>query len=140
MRKCTTCKIDKEETEFFFRNKKKGILHHICKSCKRLADKKCYDLSEKRKSKMRKNAIEAVNRNRTFIRRLKKKLKCEKCGDTRYYVLDFHHNRDKKFGVSELAGRGCSLLTLKNEIRKCKILCSNCHREEHFLKVQKLTG
>lgn len=132
MRKCTTCKIEKEDSEFFFRNKHKGILHHLCKTCKREIDNKFYKSSEERRIKMRFNATEAIKRNRLFFRRYKKKLKCNKCGDDRYYVIDFHHLGDKDFTVSELVGRGCSLKKLKNEIRKCIPLCANCHREEHY--------
>lgn len=133
MKMCIKCKAEKDESEFFFRNKSKSILHNTCKSCKRDMDKKSYKSSSKRRSKLRANALEAIERNRTFVRRLKKKLSCQKCGEKRHYVLDFHHLADKKFTVTELAGRGCSLETLKKEIRKCTPLCANCHREEHYL-------
>lgn len=54
------------------------------------------------------------------------------CGDTRWYVLDFHHLRDKSFAISEVISKGVSLETIKSEIEKCITLCANCHRELHY--------
>lgn len=59
--------------------------------------------------------------------------KCEKCG---YYkcnwALDFHHldPNEKDFSFSQ-----CSTMSwdkLKDEIDKCIMVCSNCHREIHY--------
>jgi len=61
----------------------------------------------------------------------KKTLKCERCGEGRWYCLDFHH-RDpttKEFTVGESVRR--SWKVIKAEIAKCEVLCANCHRAEH---------
>jgi hypothetical protein len=34
MKKCGRCLIEKDESEFFFKNKEKNILHSMCKECK----------------------------------------------------------------------------------------------------------
>ena len=59
---------------------------------------------------------------------------CAKCGDTRVYVLDFHHkDRDEKdFTIGRL--KKGSLDLIQNEIDKCAVLCANCHREFHYLE------
>ena len=64
--------------------------------------------------------------------------KCVKCGYGAYLgALDFHH-RDKEmksFTIS-LACREFNKYLfdklIKIEIQKCDLLCSNCHREEHW--------
>jgi len=35
--------------------------------------------------------------------------------------------------VSNLIGGRYSIDRIKKEIKKCDVLCSNCHREEHFI-------
>ena len=60
--------------------------------------------------------------------------KCEKCGDTRTYVLDFHHkNKEEKDFTIGKVKKG-SLEVIQKEIDKCACLCANCHREFHFLE------
>jgi len=56
---------------------------------------------------------------------------CALCGYDRSVVaLEFHHidPRSKEFGVAE-GGMGRSIARLRAEVRKCVLLCSNCHAE-----------
>lgn len=59
---------------------------------------------------------------------------CLKCGESRPYVLDFHHKdkAEKDFTIGKI--KKDSLKILKEEIDKCVVLCSNCHREFHHLE------
>lgn len=77
-----------------------------------------------------------------YIRKWGKKLKaigllggkCETCSEIRPGVLEFHHiNKDEKeIGIKDLlAGRWTSIL---EELKKCKLLCGNCHRKHHFIE------
>lgn len=66
-----------------------------------------------------------------FIERVKRLSQC-KCGESRHWVLDFHHQEDKDFNVSDAVKRGYSIAKVKDEIRKCMILCANCHRDLHY--------
>jgi hypothetical protein len=69
-------------------------------------------------------------RNRMFSLRVRKLLGCSECG---YHgdgnAIDFHHhNGDKTKSVSYLC---CgSREKLKEEMRKCVLLCANCHKIE----------
>ena len=56
---------------------------------------------------------------------------CVKCGESRPYVIDFHHidPKDKKFNVGK--AKTYSQQTLLKEISKCVCLCRNCHQEFH---------
>ena len=56
--------------------------------------------------------------------------KCELCGyDKCIDALHFHHtDNNKEFGI---AATFHSLEDYEAEADKCKLLCSNCHAEEH---------
>jgi hypothetical protein len=68
---------------------------------------------------------------------IKKNLKCESCGESRYWVLDFHHinPKEKEYEVSSLIRIGNKKRVL-DEINKCKVLCANCHRDLHHQEKQ----
>lgn len=59
--------------------------------------------------------------------------KCEGCGYCKPFPSAYHfHHEDpnkKDFTVSRFMSR--NLERLKQEVDKCKILCSNCHAEHH---------
>ena len=57
--------------------------------------------------------------------------RCTDCQESDHRCLDFHHLRDKRFTVSYLLTSGHSLDFLKEEIERCDIVCSNCHRKRH---------
>lgn len=75
---------------------------------------------------------ERYRRKKQFTESLKES--CIKCGESRPYVLDFHHKdkTQKDFTIGQI--KKGSLEILKNEIEKCVVLCSNCHREFHYLE------
>ncbi len=56
--------------------------------------------------------------------------KCQECGEDRPWVLSFHHkNPDNKISIDSIKTYRWSVL--KKEIKKCIVLCHNCHREIH---------
>ena len=64
-----------------------------------------------------------------------KDVPCMDCGiKYPYYVMDFDHRdpKHKKFNIAEGADNNVSWQTLKDEISKCDIVCSNCHRIRTF--------
>lgn len=44
------------------------------------------------------------------------------------YVMDFDHLFDKQFDVSRMISNGLAVFKVLEEIDKCEIVCSNCHR------------
>ncbi len=58
---------------------------------------------------------------------------CQTMGDLPACCLDFHHvdRSTKEFGVTRW--NGCKI-KLFAEIRKCTVLCSNCHRQATYHK------
>lgn len=75
----------------------------------------------------------------TYIRNLKESSPCLDCKKHfPYYVMDFDHVRGKKHAnVMELITT-LSKKKIDEEIAKCEIVCSNCHRiRTHMRKVNK---
>jgi hypothetical protein len=64
----------------------------------------------------------------------KRSLCCEKCGNNDYRVLEFHHLRDKEQTVASLVNSKFAWSKIEAEIKKCSVLCANCHRVEHSLQ------
>ena len=71
---------------------------------------------------------------------LKKGGKCEKCGyEKNLAALCFHHKdpkeKERELGLSSLLVGKKSQEKIKKEIKKCLLLCSNCHMEIHYPKL-----
>ena len=66
---------------------------------------------------------------RDFISRVKSFSRCVDCGQSDARVLDFDHVSGEKVGnVSDMVNGSYSIEAIKEEIRKCEVRCSNCHR------------
>jgi hypothetical protein len=72
------------------------------------------------------------NRNRLsdVILEIKEIKKCLICGEDNPMVLEFDHIEpgDKKETISQMARVGVKPETIRQEIYKCRVLCSNCHQ------------
>lgn len=87
------------------------------------------------RTKIKKIKDKNVYRNRIipFILKIKKN-GCVDCGYSNPNALDFHHinSVDKLFSISAGIGAEYSKSKLLREIKKCEVLCSNCHRIRHI--------
>lgn len=85
--------------------------------------------SEEQKQKDLQNQYDFVARRRAWIEELK--TDCVKCGETRKYLIHWHHvdPSQKEFALSS----GCTKSKEKilQESKKCVCLCANCHTEFH---------
>lgn len=117
---CTKCGRQFPVENFYWRDKKAGKRRSDCKDCHNQYVKNKY------------------KENQTKIEQLKSQLKCAKCGDSRGYVLDFHHidPKEKDKEVSRMISKNYEMEHIMEEIKKCVCLCSNCHREFHYLEKQ----
>lgn len=72
------------------------------------------------------------DRRLTRFRELKATLKCSRCPETHPACMDFHHTdpAKKDFSIGRF-GRYRTQEKLMEEIKKCVVLCANCHRAEH---------
>lgn len=57
--------------------------------------------------------------------------KCFLCGESRPWLLSFHHKNknEKEFTINKI--RNHRLTSIKKEVLKCELLCERCHRELH---------
>jgi hypothetical protein len=75
-----------------------------------------------------------------YIRKWAKKIKalnlmgakCCQCGTKNIFVLEFHHNGGKERCISELIKGGHRWSAIELELKKCILLCNNCHHELHY--------
>ncbi len=88
----------------------------------------------------RQKAIDySVNYNKQKKQRIRSLIKellicCQVCGYSKSKrALCFHHLNpsEKEFTIALAVNLGYSLNRIKNEIKKCIIVCSNCHAEIH---------
>ena len=105
---CLQCGIEKSYDEFY--NKR-----NVCKECVRAFERQKYA------------------KKMNIINEFKSQFACAHCGDNRYYVLDFHHIDPSKKDYSISHNSHAKIETVMKEVKKCIALCSNCHREFHFL-------
>ena len=82
------------------------------------------------KAERRKQIDERRKEIRDWVRSLR--LKCQICGENHPACLDFHHEGKKDFNVSLAWRDGYSKEKILAEIKKCVVLCSNCHRKLHY--------
>lgn len=100
---CTKCGKQLPITQFNWRNKEKGTRRSECKYCHSAYMKKKYQ------------------QKKQIIQELKSQYTCAKCGDSRGYVLDFHHidPEKKEQTIARMTSNRYQLNRVYNEIQKC---------------------
>lgn len=135
MKKCSRCKKDKSLDNYTKNNARKDKLNETCRDCHRKYTRKHYqqnkqyykDKANNHKKKLRKAANSAKNAPC---------MDCEKKWPT--YVMDFDHRDPKKksFTISNaIIKSNVSVDRLLEEILKCDVVCSNCHRIRTYASV-----
>jgi len=67
-----------------------------------------------------------------WIDTYKRKLKCSKCGFPYHpSILQFHHLNKETKNFSICDGLYHTKQEVEDEIKKCVVICSNCHHLEH---------
>jgi hypothetical protein len=130
MKICSSCKESKPLTEYNKKANRKDGLQTECKKCQSTQRKKYYN--ENKEVQIRQiNEARRVRRkeSQNKMRKLLDNSRCLDCDASDIRVLEFDHVRGvKKKDVSYLLSNGASWETLMEEINKCDIVCSNCHR------------
>ena len=87
------------------------------------------------KQKQKEKAARRYKKNSELLTQYKKLHPCQ-CGESDPVCLDFHHiDGDKEIELSKAAIKwGWSDPRLISELKKCIVLCSNCHRKLHHSK------
>ena len=143
-KRCSGCHNELPLSEFYKNRCSPDGLQGYCKTCGKAKTKQYQkekpemfrEISKRSWAKNREKR-NATDRNRmnthfNFINSLK--TSCAKCGESRFYVIDFHHINpaDKLFTISDGSKTHTSTEDVVNEIKKCVCLCKNCHKEFHY--------
>jgi len=75
-------------------------------------------------------------RNQNYVADYKRLRGCIDCGESNPDCLDLDHfnPNDKTEAIAILCCKSVNLEYLKEEIAKCDVRCSNCHRKRHAKK------
>lgn len=121
---CSKCKQDKSVEKFSKSCRTSTGLQRYCKKCSSKATSLHYEANKEYYIRKAKDP-ELVQ----YVNRLKS-VPCRDCGN-RYppHAMDFDHVRGVKVAnISSLLRSGTSKFQLQEEIDKCEVVCSNCHR------------
>lgn len=133
--RCGKCGRLLPASNFHLSTTRKSGLNHICKSCRRLESKTRYQT-------LKLNALWVVNNKRNVMRLQAARRKpvlsvksagCHRCGEKNLACLDLHHLTPcfKHANVSRLVNSLASPSQIEDELKKCLVLCANCHRTTH---------
>ena len=133
MKRCSKCLKKISLTEFYRRKRgpRAGQYYEKCKNCMRARGRTYYHLNRKRQLQL---ALIRRARYRQICKAYTMKLKntpCQDCGQ-KYppYVMDFDHREgeQKLHEIAKMVTGGWSLKKIEREIKKCDLVCANCHR------------
>lgn len=132
MKKCTTCKDNKNLTEFNKNKRKKDGYSNVCRDCNKKYSQKYYNNNKDiQLESVRKRAKVIITENRKKYFQLLSEGKCKKCPEADVFALEYDH-RDgevKVASIRTMVGAGYCWKTIESEIAKCDLLCANCHRK-----------
>ena len=125
MKHCLRCDESKSELEFHWKIKDVKR-QYTCKDCFKGIHAKWYQRN-KRKASDRSKRLR--NKSEDWLRE-QKNSPCMDCGNVFHpEAMDFDHVRGKKISVlASTARKGWGIHRIKEEIEKCDLVCSNCHR------------
>ena len=136
MKKCPDCGQLKSKEDFNKSSSRLDGLQGVCRDCSKRRNNRRYLNDQGRRSKIKIARDRKQGFHRTLLRRFKSFWGCRICGERDWVVLDLHHldPSKKDMEVSKMVGYGTA--RLRKEIRKCCVLCSNCHRRVHAGRVE----
>lgn len=127
---CTKCEKEKINDDFNW--KIKGVKRQgYCRECQKEYRESWYLKAENKASTKTRSKVNTANqrqRNREFVCKYLTEHPCVDCGIEDIRVLEFDHQRDKKHHVSDMVRKGFSITSIEEEIKKCEVVCANCHR------------
>lgn len=130
---CSKCGKEKPLTEFYFRKKgpRKNKYYEKCKECMKERGKNYYHNNHERQLKL---ALVRRSKYRKDLRDFLDLIKNKPCMDCKKvyppYVMDFDHRdgEEKEKEVARMVAGGWSKDNIVKEIKKCDLVCANCHR------------
>ncbi len=124
-----SCGLQLPATWFSKNITKSDGLDNYCRSCRKEYNRNYYlttkDIHNPARALTRDARRESL---RQQLRAFMADKKCMDCGVSDLVVLEFDHRVNKTDNISSMLQRMLSWETILGEIRKCDIVCANCHR------------
>ena len=143
MKICSKCNIEKPLEDFAKRKSAKDGTRAECKHCFNQYYKRYYSID----NRMDKHALLVANNKKKYkwnVGQLKLTLGCKICGYNKCVrSLHFHHlDRSTKVTEISILVQDASKEQLEEELKKCVVLCANCHGEveEGIIEISKQCG
>lgn len=131
MKLCSKCKDTKCKTLFGKNSSRYDGLQEYCRDCKRAIDRAYYKTNSNRRALIDARSKLTYDYCRKLTTRYKRICGCKLCDEKEPCALDFHHLDPTQKDLEVTRMSNFSIKRLKLEIRKCVVLCSNCHRKVH---------
>ncbi len=138
MKKCSVCRNLKELSAFYQRkNHRSGEYYERCKECSKVRGRNYYHANKERQ-------LLLANIRTKKYRDIRKKLvwnaKSRPCADCNKIYPPWVMDLDHRVGVKKLFSisntfHGSNIIKIEiieNEINKCDVVCSNCHRQRTY--------
>ena len=145
LKRCSGCHKELPLSEFWKNKASPDGLQAYCKACSKAKTKQRQkdkpelyrEISRRSWHKHREKRLAGeearADKRHLFLDSLKSP--CAKCGESRVYLLDFHHidPTTKTFTLGDGKKYHKSEQDVIDESKKCICLCKNCHHEFHYL-------
>lgn len=124
-KRCPKCGESKKITDFAIASIRGDKRQAYCRTCSNKIGRENYLKNKERYIKVAKNRDKELDK---LIISFKDR-PCADCG-VKYppFVMDFDHLGNKKFGICYMRRHRMAFSKIIEEIKKCEVVCSNCHR------------
>jgi len=131
MKICGTCKIEKPLDEYSFHRRKgrKDQYQSKCRECNKTYQREHYKKNKKYYAVKAREWEDKYKKEVYSFLMEEAKDGCVTCGEKDFRCLQFNHidRSTKTNNISNMIRYSRPLLEIKQEIKKCEILCANCH-------------
>lgn len=140
---CSKCGLTKQLSEFYKRKKHRaGEYYEKCIQCMKVRGIVYYHQNHERQLKLALLRKKRYKEERIkFIEEFKRDKPCKDCGVIfQPWVMDFDHleGKEKIKSISSMVYHDTSnFKKIVNEIKKCDLVCANCHRQRTYDRIQK---
>ena len=131
-KQCSSCQEEKLLSNFRKDKTQTSGYQPRCKICARQAGSVTY---QKYREKTIARNYERQKAARQLVSNYRETHSCTYCDENDPVCLDFHHRdpKTKSFKLSSVTTQ--STKTIMEEIKKCVLICANCHRKVHAGKI-----
>ena len=130
LKTCTTCKVAKLATEFRKQKSRRDGVQSVCKVCARAYHKSAYMTKYGEKTKARSKI--RFESTKSWLDGFKARAGgCAVCDEQERVCLVFHHKDPSTKSFTIGSGQNRKLDLIKEEVRKCAVICANCHAKVH---------